>query len=41
MFAIYRVLAVTGDLLATLDIDAPKEAIDIYRARREPIQETP
>jgi outer membrane protein, adhesin transport system len=41
MFAVYRVLAVTGDLLATLDIDAPKEAIDIYRARREPIQETP
>jgi outer membrane protein, adhesin transport system len=41
MFAVYRVLAVTGGLLATLDIDAPKEAIDIYRARREPIQETP
>jgi adhesin transport system outer membrane protein len=40
MFAVYRVLAVTGDLLATLDIDAPKEAIDIYRAQREPIQET-
>jgi adhesin transport system outer membrane protein len=40
-FAVYRVLAVTGGLLATLDIDAPKEAIDIYRARQEPIQETP
>lgn len=40
MFAVYRVLAVTGGLLATLDIDAPKEAIDIYRARQEPIQET-
>jgi outer membrane protein, adhesin transport system len=39
-FAAYRVLAVIGALLATLDIDAPKEAIDIYRARREPIQET-
>jgi adhesin transport system outer membrane protein len=40
MFAVYRVLAVTGSLLTTLDIDAPKEAIDIYRQRREPIQET-
>ncbi|MGH6914436.1 MAG: TolC family outer membrane protein, partial [Geminicoccales bacterium] len=39
MFAVYRVLAVTGALLTTLDIDAPKEAIDIYRERREPIQE--
>jgi adhesin transport system outer membrane protein len=39
MFAVYRVLAVIGGLLTTLDIDAPKEAIDIYRARREPIQE--
>jgi hypothetical protein len=37
---VYRVLAVTGALLSSLDIDAPKEAIDIYRARREPIQET-
>jgi len=41
IFAVYRVLAVIGALLPTLDIDAPKEAIDIYRARREPIQETP
>jgi outer membrane protein, adhesin transport system len=40
MFAVYRVLAVTGSLLTTLDVDAPKEAIDIYRQRREPIQET-
>jgi adhesin transport system outer membrane protein len=40
VFAVYRVLAVIGALLSTLDIDAPKEAIDIYRARREPIQET-
>jgi adhesin transport system outer membrane protein len=39
MFAVYRVLAVMGGLLSTLDIDAPKEAIDIYRERREPIQE--
>ena len=39
MFAVYRVLAVVGDLLATLDIDAPKESIDVYRARTEPIQE--
>jgi adhesin transport system outer membrane protein len=40
MFAVYRVLAVIGRLLVTLDVDAPKEAIDIYRARQEPIQET-
>jgi len=40
VFAVYRVLAVIGDLLVTLDIDAPKETIDIYRAQREPIQET-
>jgi outer membrane protein, adhesin transport system len=40
MFAVYRVLAVIGGLLTTLDIDAPKEAIDIYRPRPEPIQET-
>jgi len=39
VFAVYRVLAVIGDLLITLDIDAPKETIDIYRSRTEPIQE--
>jgi adhesin transport system outer membrane protein len=39
-FAVYRVLTVLGDLLITLDIDRPKEAINIYRARPEPIQET-
>ena len=39
-FAVYRVLTVLGDLLVTLDIDRPKESINIYRARREPIQET-
>lgn len=33
-FAIYRVLAVTGDLLPTLDIDSPKEGINIWRARQ-------
>jgi adhesin transport system outer membrane protein len=40
MFAVYRVLAVIGGLLTTLDINAPKETIDIYRPQREPIQET-
>ena len=30
-FAVYRVLAVTGTLLATLDIPAPREAVTIYR----------
>jgi outer membrane protein, adhesin transport system len=39
-FAVYRMLTVLGDLLMTLDIDRPKESINIYRARREPIQET-
>jgi outer membrane protein, adhesin transport system len=39
-FAVYRVLTVLGDLLVTLDIDRPKESINIYRARQEPIQET-
>lgn len=33
-FAVYRVLAVTGDLLPTLDIDSPKESINIWRARQ-------
>ncbi len=32
-FAVYRVLAVTGDLLPTLDIDPPKEGINIWRER--------
>jgi len=40
VFAVYRVLAVIGGLLTTLDIDAPKETIDIYRKQGEPIQET-
>lgn len=41
MFAVYRVLAVTGDLLMVLEVDAPKEAINIYRSRRESIHELP
>jgi adhesin transport system outer membrane protein len=32
-FAVYRVLAVTGDLLPTLDIDRPKEGINIWREK--------
>jgi adhesin transport system outer membrane protein len=39
-FAVYRVLTVLGDLLVTLDIDRPKESINVYRARQQPIQET-
>lgn len=39
-FAAYRVLTVLGDLLMTLDIDRPKEAINIYRVGQEPLQET-
>jgi adhesin transport system outer membrane protein len=38
-FAVYRVLAVTGDLLPTLDIDRPKQSINIYRERQEPLRE--
>ncbi|MGI9437026.1 MAG: TolC family outer membrane protein [Geminicoccaceae bacterium] len=33
-FAIYRVLAVTGDLLPTLEIDRPKEGINIFREKQ-------
>ncbi len=32
-FAVYRVLAVIGDLLPTLDIDHPREGINIWRER--------
>jgi adhesin transport system outer membrane protein len=39
-FGAYRVLAVIGDLLRTLNIDRPKESIDIYRKRKEPVHET-
>jgi adhesin transport system outer membrane protein len=40
MFGVYRVLAVDGDLLTTLNIDRPKQSIDIYRERKEPVHET-
>jgi outer membrane protein, adhesin transport system len=40
IFGVYRVLAVIGDLLMTLDIDRPKESISIWRARQEPVHET-
>lgn len=33
-FAVYRVLAVIGDLLPTLDIDRPKEGINIFREKQ-------
>ncbi len=39
VFAVYRVLAVIGDLLMVMDIDPPKEAVNIFRERMEPIQE--
>jgi adhesin transport system outer membrane protein len=39
IFAAYRVLAIVGTLLDTLSIDRPKEAISIYRQRREPVRE--
>ena len=35
-FAVYRVLAVIGMMLDTLDIDRPKEAINIYRKPTPP-----
>jgi adhesin transport system outer membrane protein len=41
MFAVYRVLAVIGELLMVLDIDAPKESIDIWRKPPEDIYEGP
>jgi adhesin transport system outer membrane protein len=40
IFGVYRVLAVIGDLLMTLDIDRPRESISIWRERREPVHET-
>jgi outer membrane protein, adhesin transport system len=39
-FAVYRVLAVIGTLLDTLEIDRPMQAINIYRDRREPVRGT-
>ena len=40
IFGVYRVLAVIGDLLMTLDIDRPKESISIWRERQESAHET-
>jgi adhesin transport system outer membrane protein len=40
IFGVYRVLAVIGELLMTLDIDRPKESISIWRERQEPVHET-
>jgi outer membrane protein, adhesin transport system len=40
MFAVYRVLAVIGTLLDTLEIDRPMQAINIYRDRRQPVRGT-
>lgn len=34
-FAAYRVLATTGQLLAALEVDAPAEAVNIYRDAQE------
>lgn len=34
-FAVYRLLAVSGDLLETMQIGAPREAVDIYRTPEE------
>jgi adhesin transport system outer membrane protein len=39
-FAVYRVLAVIGVLLDTLDIDRPKQAISIYRKPEPPAYRT-
>ena len=39
IFGVYRVLAVTGELLMVLDIDRPKESISIWRERQEPVHE--
>jgi outer membrane protein, adhesin transport system len=39
-FAVYRVLAVIGVMLETLDIDRPKEAINIYREPERPMYGT-
>jgi outer membrane protein, adhesin transport system len=39
LFAVYRVLAVIGTLLDTLEIDRPRQAINIYRQRQEPVRE--
>ena len=36
-FAVYRVLAVIGTMLDTLEIERPKEAISIYRQPQAPL----
>jgi adhesin transport system outer membrane protein len=41
LFAVYRVLAATGDLLMVMDVDAPKESINIYRRPEQSIHESP
>ena len=35
MFAVYRVLAVIGAMLDSLEIDRPEQAISIYRDREQ------
>ncbi len=40
-FAVYRVLAVTGALLDTLDIDRPMEGINIWRDQRGVVKDEP
>lgn len=39
LFAVYRVLAATGDLLMAIEVDAPKENINIYRTPADSIHE--
>lgn len=39
IFAVYRVLSAVGDLLAELDVQPPRETIDIYRKPSPPIHE--
>jgi adhesin transport system outer membrane protein len=39
-FAVYRVLAVIGVMLDTLEIERPKEAISIYRRPGQPMYES-
>ena len=40
VFAVYRVLAVIGAMLDTLEIERPKEAISIYREAERPLYGT-
>lgn len=39
IFAVYRVLTATGDLLMVMDVDAPASSINIYRRPEESIHE--